>query len=811
MANSQKGVERSFLRLWVCVFSFLMLLYSFMEKGVEANNLVTNNQGYYYFKSDGTRVEYQPKLSVGLLGALSDDSAGNSNGVKMSPLEKDILARGATVFSNGKGQGSLEVLPKVLVSLPSSNGLSTLLKTFNLELDRKLRLSGHVYSLRMKQNVYDEVQVFSLVRDIMASGMVAWAEPQINEKPIKTQVNDTYFNKQWHLKNKAKRGALCDADCDAEQAWAVSATGAGVVIAVIDDGVQLDHPDLVGNLWTNTAEALGSPGFDDDGNGYVDDFHGYDFVNDLTSCAGDISYSGDGQPGQDGDPSPQASTDCEDLAEDDHGTAVAGIAAAVGQNGLGVAGVAYNASILPIRLLSDYDQDTNNTFCMKAAEAVEYAGRYADVLNNSWSMVGVCQPLEDAIQKVVDGTLKDNNNNDISKRPNLGSPVVFASGNNASGWYKVEVPNITAGEHTFEWRFANDPNADFNDGFVSVWIDDITWPNNQLEDFESSNSLPSDFVTGCLENTCLAGCNFGNHQCTSSWTINTDKKYTRLGSNRSAMAGAMSNAPASCDYLYMGVKKEVTAGTISFWVWFPELEGRAIDGVEVAYPANLATTIAVGASTDGVYRDSSNTSSPNKSKEERSYYSQYGASLDIVAPSGNQHQGVVTTDRTGDDGYHGSQFDEGSISDTDYTSYFGGTSAAVPLVSGAIAVILDAAGPSNTRSAEDIRGYLRQGADKIGHYMYDGLGRTDEVGYGRLNVYQSVLRESGSSGLAATETCLNPGAFSRYSRYVQILDIDKPFGSCPTLSRALTPTLPFDDEVCFSFKAASGNVASICL
>lgn len=134
--------------------------------------------------------------------------------------------------------------------------------------------------------------------------------------------NDPYLPSQWHYDNTGDTGvypgirAGADANCAA--AWRLCTGDPRVVVAVVDDCVQWDHPDLAANMWTNEAELNGAEGVDDDGNGFVDDIHGYNFAGD-----GPLAVS---SPTEDGEPS--------------HGTHVAGTVAAVNNNGEGVSGVA---------------------------------------------------------------------------------------------------------------------------------------------------------------------------------------------------------------------------------------------------------------------------------------------------------------------------------------------------------------------------------------------------------------------------------------------------------------------------------------
>jgi subtilisin family serine protease len=180
---------------------------------------------------------------------------------------------------------------------------------------------------------------------------VAYAEPNLPVRALAgvAPPNDPLWSSLWGLRNTGQsiRGiaGTPGADIDVLGAWGF-ATGAGQVVAVVDSGPMLSHPDLVGQFATNPGETGGgreSNGIDDDGNGYVDDHRGWDFV------------------GDDNDP----------YHGDDHGTHVAGTIAAVGNNGVGIVGVAPQARLLPLRVLNSEGKGSS----LDVAEAFDYAGR----------------------------------------------------------------------------------------------------------------------------------------------------------------------------------------------------------------------------------------------------------------------------------------------------------------------------------------------------------------------------------------------------------------------------------------------------
>ena len=179
--------------------------------------------------------------------------------------------------------------------------------------------------------------------------------------------NDPRFPELYGMRNTGQTGGTSGADIKATSAWDVFTGDPNIKIGIIDTGVDYNHPDLAANVWTNPGEIPGN-GIDDDANGYVDDVHGYDFVNN------------------DGDP----------FDDNGHGSHCAGTIAGVGDNNIGVTGVNWHAKVVGIKFLSGSGSGST----AGAISGVQYAIAIGCKLtSNSWGGGGFSQALLDVINQ----------------------------------------------------------------------------------------------------------------------------------------------------------------------------------------------------------------------------------------------------------------------------------------------------------------------------------------------------------------------------------------------------------------------------
>src|SRR6056297_1515101 len=278
-------------------------------------------------------------------------------------------------------------------------------------------------------------------------------EPKNNGKTLSTTPSDTRYDEQWHYNNTGQTNGTVDADIDLPEAWEVETGNSEVIVAVEDQGIDVDHEDMVGNMWINSGETPNN-GVDDDNNGYVDDYHGYNFAdNQGTITAGD------------------------------HGSHTAGTIGAETNNGVGVAGIAGGRGNNDgVRLMSCEVFGASNQGGFD--EAFVYAADMgAHISQNSWGGGGESQAINDAIDYFIA-------NGGGAGTPMTGGVVVIAAGNSdvssgSSIWPAAYEPAIAVAATNHE-----DVKSYYSN--YGTWVD-ISAPGGE------TNSVNSEGVLSCWD------------------------------------------------------------------------------------------------------------------------------------------------------------------------------------------------------------------------------------------------------------------------------------------------------------------------
>lgn len=305
---------------------------------------------------------------------------------------------------------------------PFSTGLSTFdavcsrLKTTRLKRvfrdNPKFRARHQEAGLDLwyELKIDESVPASAAVRSLSADENVVIAEPiHIPILYADEPVNDPFLNQQWHYHNTGQTGGRIGADINLFEAWKRTMGSKDVIVAIIDGGIELTHPDLKNNLWINEAELNGKPGVDNDGNGYAGDIYGWNFVNDNATIKGHF-----------------------------HGTHVAGTIGAENNNGIGVSGIAGgNGNGTGVRLMSCQVFSDIGGLSDFAESFIYAADNGAVIAQCSWGYKspGIKNQAElDAIDYFIKNAGKDNRGNPLPGTKMKGGIVFFAAGNeNADG------------------------------------------------------------------------------------------------------------------------------------------------------------------------------------------------------------------------------------------------------------------------------------------------------------------------------------------------------------------------------------------
>lgn len=243
--------------------------------------------------------------------------------------------------------------------------------------------------------------------------------------------NDPDFGEQWYLYNTGQTSGLPDADIDAVEAWDIETGSADIVIAVIDSGIDLTHPDLIENIWIN-ADEIPNNGIDDDNNGYIDDYRGYDFTFEDNNFM-PLDHNG-------------------------HGTVMSGVIAATTNNGIGISGIAWNCKIMPVKVV---DKDW-----MAQGDSIFDGIRYA--ADNGAKVICCAFGYPNSVSKLKDA---------VNYAHDKGVLLICSAGNfdNSRKYYPAAYDNVMAVAGTDDFDQRMEDLYEFNGIWVNSsygdWVD----------------------------------------------------------------------------------------------------------------------------------------------------------------------------------------------------------------------------------------------------------------------------------------------------------------------------------------------------
>ncbi|RPJ38916.1 MAG: hypothetical protein EHM35_03480, partial [Planctomycetaceae bacterium] len=417
------------------------------------------------------------------------------------------------------GISGLEVIPtgNVIVKLAAGYfepEVAAMNQRLGTRLERRIRGTDDQYVLSAGHSTAEEL--FAVCATLAADPAVEWVEPEFTgevARPAFTPNDPLFDPNQWHLK-----------DINAPQAWDIVRGSDEVIIAIIDDGVETDHEDLKDALPCNTREISGDAK-DNDLNGWQDDCNGWDFYDN------------------DNNPSPSD-------ADETHGTQVAGVALASGNNGKGVVGGAFGCRLMPLKVLkAGAELMATDILYPAVAEAIYYAaGRTA---NGTGTWRGA-----DVISMSLGFSETNITNSALAYaarkgRGGKGCPVLCAAGNDAMGWYAVDVSQLEKGTYDFRWEYIK--SATGSAGQDTVWLDAVVWPDGSIERFKGQ-TLPTGWSTGGDAPWISVQDEVdGNHAL-----IGRDKEDVR-----SVRAGPIRDRGRS----FLATTQTLTEGDMEFWLW----------------------------------------------------------------------------------------------------------------------------------------------------------------------------------------------------------------------------------------------------
>jgi thermitase len=384
--------SESFMRAISAIIFFMIIAFTVAVPGSAGNNTTAMNQSSNY---SGVQTISPSQVSTNLTFNETGQKARQTDAIRTNQSLPSSQSSANTApkyqfsitgdLSNSTGTALSGETPVTFIIDPVTKQeyvTDQVIVRYNTKkfqnpemLKAYIRDSNAKIGARVDQDFSDSglpgMQVVKLPRNITVNDAITeyrknpdvlYAQPNYVYHTTSVTPDDPLYGSQWGLHNVGTPGA----DIDAPDAWSISTGSGSVVVAVIDSGVDYNHPDLSSNIWTNPGESgLDSQGrdkrfngIDDDNNGYIDDWHGWNFFSNTSD--------------------PMDGNTKNNIY---HGTHVSGIIGAVGNNSIGITGVNWNVKIMPLRTTDENGSSSTST----NMEAIYYASTNgASIISNSW-------------------------------------------------------------------------------------------------------------------------------------------------------------------------------------------------------------------------------------------------------------------------------------------------------------------------------------------------------------------------------------------------------------------------------------------
>lgn len=322
---------------------------------------------------------------LGVASATGASTVNGSTNLSLTSNSSNITT--STLSTNSTNYKKCEIFVRFKSTSSNKANLEEIAQKVNLQIGATvLKKYSEVSGLELVK-IPENMSLQTALAKYTKNPNVLYAEPNYacTEDAVP---NDSYYDDQWALSK-----------INAPEAWNITTGSKKVIIAVIDSGIDLNNSDLKANIWVNPGEIPGN-GIDDDHDGYIDDVYGWNFADNNNNVEDD----------------------------DGHGTHVSGILAAVGNNAKGVAGVMWNATIMPLKFLDK----NGDGYIDDAVSAIRYATKMgASIISCSWGGEEYSQALKDVIDASSALVVCAAGNGDEGKDDDVSPiyPASFASSN----------------------------------------------------------------------------------------------------------------------------------------------------------------------------------------------------------------------------------------------------------------------------------------------------------------------------------------------------------------------------------------------